>query len=336
MISEDPLVQLLQLETYDAATTSWVPWFSAANAVSVQRGGKANGASTTVDVGTLSATLVNAGDPLTDTRLKPNVPIRLMRKDVGEPTIAIAAVSAYSQGFESSVDSWTAVAGTTAARANTFSTGPTYAHAGTHVLTVQRTSTGGATSVYRNLGGLTIGRSYTLTAWFNNADESSYQYSFIGVNGIGNSATLDNGFLAGWAQHSFTFVATSITHTAVLNTTAGNTFVPAYWDDVVLNQNAYTLPNPAYIPAVPVFTGRINDLATTYQLNKNTGEMTTFVNISATDAVSAHANTTRYGAVSAGGVGYETWASRVIRLATSSTATITPPADDSPIVRYGI
>lgn len=85
-----------------------------------------------------------------------------------------------------------------------------------------------------------------------------------------------------------------------------------------------------------VFTGRIVDLSTTYKLNKSTGDTTTVVSLIAADSVRSHAAIKRNGAVTSGGVGYETWATRIIRLSTSALTDVNEPADDSPIVRYAI
>ena len=85
-----------------------------------------------------------------------------------------------------------------------------------------------------------------------------------------------------------------------------------------------------------IFRGRIVDLATAYKLDKKSGKKTTFVTVIAADAVRAHGAVTRYGAVAAGGVGYETWAQRINRLVLSAQTDVNPPADDSPIVRYAI
>ncbi len=170
MISETALAGFLELETYIGGV--WVPWLAKASSVEVNRGGKRNGATSTVDVGILTLVLVNAGDPLAGGQLTPNMPARL-----------------------------------------------------------------------------------TLTT---------------------------------------------------------------------------------VTPALPIFTGNILDVDTAYALNKKTGKLSTYVTVTIVDAVAAHTNVTRYGAVTAGGAGYESWANRIIRLAASSTATINPPIDDNPIARYGI
>lgn len=86
----------------------------------------------------------------------------------------------------------------------------------------------------------------------------------------------------------------------------------------------------------PLFTARIQDLETTYELDKTTGELTTYVNLISADAIAAHNATRRYGAVTDGGIGYETWAQRINRLASSSVMPWEPPEDDTPTVKYSI
>jgi hypothetical protein len=170
LILEQPVVAFLVFETSDDDGDTWVEWTGALNTVESNRGGKRSGASSTVEVGTLTATLINAGDPLDSEDLKPNVKVRL--------------------------------------------------------------------------------------------------------------------------RHRVT-------------------------DDTV-------------------YTGRIVDLSTAYQLDKQTGETTTLVTLVTADAVRSHSAVTRYGAVTDGGAGFETWALRMNRLAASAMTDVNPPADDSPIVRYAI
>lgn len=85
-----------------------------------------------------------------------------------------------------------------------------------------------------------------------------------------------------------------------------------------------------------VFTGRVVDIFVSYKLDKQSGKSTTIVTFTAADSVRSHSAITRFGAVTDGGVGYESWAQRIIRLAASSATEVNPPADDSPIVRYAI
>lgn len=170
MIHEQPITNLLAFESYDAATATWIGWTGALRALGATRGGKRAGVTATVEVGILSAELVNAGDPLQDARLAPNVPVRII-------------------------------------------------------------------------------------------------------------STLNN---------------------------------------------------------EPIFTGKLVDLDVDYELDKSTGKTYSITKLAAADAVAAHNNTTRYGAVTDGGAGFESWANRIIRLAASSTTPINPPEDDDPIVRYAI
>ena len=203
MILEQPLLNLVRLDTFDGVT--WVPWAGAVRSLTVQRGGQRSGPVSTVKPGILSATLVNAGDPLAEGVLKPNLPIRMV-------------------------------------------------------------------TPYTTL------------------DDFDAPYAGL---------SLDER--------------------------------DALWAGSTLND----LANEA-VELVTIFTGRIHDLNSAYLLDKSTGATTTTVTITASDAVASHANVTRYGAVTEGGVERETWAARIIRLAASSVTEIEPPADDSPIVRYAI
>lgn len=58
--------------------------------------------------------------------------------------------------------------------------------------------------------------------------------------------------------------------------------------------------------------------------------------VTVVDAVAVLGSKTRYGAVVEGGVGFESWAQRIIRLAASSPSDVELPEDDSPITIYSI
>lgn len=81
-----------------------------------------------------------------------------------------------------------------------------------------------------------------------------------------------------------------------------------------------------------LYTGVILDADMTDQIDKKSGEVNSYVTVSAVDAVQAHANTTRYGAIADDG--YERWEARISRLSASSMVPINPPVVDDPIVRY--
>jgi hypothetical protein len=81
-----------------------------------------------------------------------------------------------------------------------------------------------------------------------------------------------------------------------------------------------------------LYTGVILDIDMTDTLDKQRGTVNSHVTIQAVDAVQAHANTTRYGAISADG--FERWEARISRLSSSSAVPINPPTVDDPIVRY--
>ena len=205
MIIEGPVLNLLRFDTYDADAEAWVPWAEPLNSLEVERGGKRAGVTTTVEPGLLTATLVNAGDPVSDVRVRPNVPVRVVTP--------YTPVSEFNTVYE----------------------------------------------------GVTVGQFNSL------------------------------------------------------------------WAGKTVGQF-----NAAFTPLFPVFTGRVLDIITRFQIDKTTGEKTRFVTVTATDAVQSHSAKTRYGVLSDGDDGYESWASRIMRLAASSATEIQPPGDNSPIVRYSL
>lgn len=84
----------------------------------------------------------------------------------------------------------------------------------------------------------------------------------------------------------------------------------------------------------PIFTGWISDIDMAHAIDKRKNRVTTTVTISAVDAVQAHANTTRYGAITS--EGFETWEARIQRLAASSIVPISAPDVTAPVVRYAL
>lgn len=66
------------------ASVTWTPYLGGATEVDIKRGGKRSGVSLSIDVGTLTMTLLNVGDPRTDGAMRPNTPIRVKLKSTGK------------------------------------------------------------------------------------------------------------------------------------------------------------------------------------------------------------------------------------------------------------
>lgn len=77
-----------------------------------------------------------------------------------------------------------------------------------------------------------------------------------------------------------------------------------------------------------LFTGLVVDVASTYPIDKATAEQAAVVTVTVADAVKVHVETPRYGVTIAGG--FETFESRIERLADSSLAPIEAPAEGAP------
>lgn len=83
-----------------------------------------------------------------------------------------------------------------------------------------------------------------------------------------------------------------------------------------------------------LFTGRVVDVAAAYPMNKGTGKLRTVTRVTVSDAVKKHVETTRYGVSIP--TGFETFESRISRLAGSSTAPIEPPVEGAPREVYAL
>lgn len=79
-----------------------------------------------------------------------------------------------------------------------------------------------------------------------------------------------------------------------------------------------------------IFTGIIENAAVGI-VRDGGGGVRNGITITAVDAVASHTKNTRYGAVTPGGVGHETWAARIARVALSSETTVSLPSEpDTP------
>lgn len=105
MIIEQPVIELIDVEILtpvggfilgksflniddlgDPATDLvWSTYLADATSVKITRGGRRSGLATTMQVGTLDMTLVNAGDPADNPFVKPNSPIRVRAKGSDVP-----------------------------------------------------------------------------------------------------------------------------------------------------------------------------------------------------------------------------------------------------------
>lgn len=101
MIREQPVINSLNVELaapstglalsfgrlgtdkLSATATTWTTYLGSALDVSIRRGGKRQGVSTSIDVGTMTMTLLNVGDPRTDAAVRPNTSIRVRSKATG-------------------------------------------------------------------------------------------------------------------------------------------------------------------------------------------------------------------------------------------------------------
>lgn len=247
--------------------------------------------------------------------------------------------SAYENVTNNGLDGWTP------ASANYLSVSAGYgAHSGTYASNLYSGSSAPIVQAKRTVSGLTPGRSYTFRAfgapW--SAEEATLM---LRVTGVGTSVPVYTAAVArAYSEVSYTFTATATSHELVLDNNSG--LQDVIWDDISLTRNAYTTGgDPIYGPGpdvwvvdqeewvetinpVPLFTGRVVDVKSTYPLNKATGKERTSVVVTVADAVNVHGGTMRYGVQIA--EGFETFESRINRLASSALAPIQPPVQGAP------
>jgi large repetitive protein len=125
-------------------------------------------------------------------------------------TVNQPAVVSYTTGFEAGVDGWAATAPATIAPTTTVK------HAGTAAVGLTQTSAAAAVAS-RTITGLTVGRSYTVEAWFATDRTSASSVSTqLGIVGIGDTASVVAAPAVGttvtWAKITYTFIATATSH----------------------------------------------------------------------------------------------------------------------------
>ena len=93
------------------------------------------------------------------------------------------------------------------------------------------------------LTGLTVGRSYTLSAWVDASASTGLSDIRIGVSGIGGTpSAVSPG--TGYQQSTYTFTATATSHLFSFGTAGATpTSGPLYWDDITLVKNAWNEPS---------------------------------------------------------------------------------------------
>ncbi len=140
---------------------------------------------------------------------------------------------------------------------------------------------------------------------------------------------------AGWDDWTDTVVSISIQRGGAVTVDVGvMTVVLARQDD--------PLADDAILPGQPVrvvrkgtsdaiFTGVVQD-ADVGIVRDGGGQTRNGITVVAVDAVASHVKNTRYGAVTDGGVGHETWVARVTRLAASSDTPVSLPTE--PVTPY--
>ena len=95
--------------------------------------------------------------------------------------------------------------------------------------------------VSETLTGLTVGRSYTLSAWVDASESSGLTDIGMGANGLADSPGATT---AGWQQLSVTFTAVATTQDWYFgNNSATPTSGPVYWDDVTLTADEWLDPS---------------------------------------------------------------------------------------------
>jgi hypothetical protein len=327
-----------------ASNGDWRDLAEQAVSVSTRRGGQQNGASTAIQAGTLDATLYGVNNLATETALRPNSPIRVVRPAPdaerlwnltgnGTAAMAMAQVPQPSPiGMSSNIGN------TNASFAwNDGATGSINMPQGTLLLGTNAWRLTAPTNTRPDV--FDTRKSYVLYA---------NGYDFAVASGLPRNARMALVIYTG-SPNDPSIIAQGDPREYALNTytnfppvrfTApeGDWQVGVVLVDAVsasglqtASVNAVQSVNIAQVEVwtddelQPEFTGTIADLSQTVNFDKATGQKEVFTTISAVDAVQSLANTDRFGAVSASGVGYQPWADRIAQLSTSALVPVQLP-----------
>ncbi|MBD8466786.1 hypothetical protein IFU30_10955 [Plantibacter sp. CFBP 8798] len=311
----------------------------------VTRGGKRQGVSNKIEVGTASVSLVGDLDVDASAALRPNTPVRIAARD-GLPGLSIYTLpspaisdSGWVRSFTSGVtpvaalQSRPAVGDVPAGNRQTY--GFTVGSSGNNLFQ--------QTLMYRMVwgGNFQPGRRYRVTARAidhvagNNAAirlvATNYAVSGHNLEVLGRGRLKNSN--AYTPVPAIEFVMPAELTGSYLNIGFGmveslpwqggssGTFMGISLAEFKIEM----------LPQEPsaVFTGRLADLTQRNELDKDTGDVRTFTTVLVTDAVSIHANTPRYGAVTENGSGFEVWENRINRLAASAQAPVYVPKEQA-------
>lgn len=133
-----------------------------------------------------------------------------------------------------------------------------------------------------------------------------------------------------WDDWTGSVSSVSIRRGGGVTVDVGTMTVTLVRDDDPLAEDAILPGQPVRIvlhgTSTPIFTGLVQDAAV--GIVRDGGGITrNAVTITAVDAVASHSKNTRYGAVTDGGVGHETFVARITRLAASSDTPVSLPTE---------
>lgn len=332
---ERPVTNFLTFQVWDQGLGSWRDLAPFATKVDITRGGSQNGATTAMEVGTLSATLYGELDLANETALKPNSPIRVVRKPQTSQVL------------------WNLL-GTTVA--TTAIAAPQYIDLNQNI----SASSSGVKVWWSNVGaGADIGvqqdapfaRTEPYQATSNTLPDAFIPGETYTVSATAADVTSESV----WSVPTYLVVYTGtgwdtevIAQGAIRPVSASQTAYPPVTFTVPSDQpwrigvwasqyaNAYGQPAgtkaqsmlftkwnvSTVVTAKPEFTGTIVDISQNIDYDKAAREKHIYTTVSAADAVQSLANTDRDGAVSRSGAGYQDFAGRIDQLASSARVPI--------------
>lgn len=339
MIRERPVIETLDI-AYQRRSGDWVTLNDRATKIEAQRGGKRSGVTNKIDVGTLSVQLAGALSVAQRQDLSPNTPVRVAARDgrpggwlyeLPTPVTADGWIRSTSGGLTltPAIQNRPAVGDVPAGNRLSYGFTADGTVGGPYARELMTRQIWG--------GNFIPGRRYRISARaVDHVPANNAPIRLVASNAsipgrellvLGKARTQNAYEYTEIPAIEFEFpaeLATSYMYIGI-----GMSRAVAFGIGSTGTYQSFSLSEFRIdlLPLDPssVITAKIADVVDRSDLDKNTGKVRTFTTITAVDAVQIHANTQRYGAVTDGGGGFETWENRVNRLAASAQAPVRVP-----------
>ncbi len=298
----------------------WTDYLCEARSVNITRGGSQDGIVTSLDVGTASVRLVNAGNPLDSPNIKPNRPVRISSGERDTTT------NRYSLDFDDGIVPPGVLANNVGWFTQEVVDNPSGDGKALHIFH----GGSGSWTGFRSVTNVKKGDTYTVNFKMY-VDNPNQRYGGVRISDQSVVDHMDYDIVYETASTAIAvpqgeWVDQTLTYVADRDMAKMGFYFMGTRPESMYSWNFYlddlrldlTRSEPQLL-----FTGDIQDVFMDYDREGNE-----FVSFTAADGIRSVNNTQRYGAVVENGAGFETWAQRMRRLSQSASTATNPPTDE--------